>query len=197
MPATSQRLSASTVELDPARLVKISKRMSRALRHDPTRVGLTLDSGGWVDVDALLGALSITRAELDQVVAGNDKQRFAVVRDDDGVDRVRANQGHSVPVELDLMPADPPDLLFHGTGTAAWLSIQVSGIHRGGRHHVHLSPDIPTARRVGDRRGGPTVVITVDAARMARDGHVFFRSDNGVWLTDAVPAGYLHVPPAS
>ncbi|WP_117669124.1 RNA 2'-phosphotransferase [Micromonospora sp. MW-13] len=177
--------------MDHRAMVKLSKRISRALRHEPYRLGLAPDGAGWVPVDDLLAALRTGRAELDAVVAGNDKQRFAVERGPDGVERIRANQGHSIPVDLGLPPAVPPDRLHHGTGAAALDSIRATGLHRGGRHHVHLSPDVETARRVGARRGGQVVVLTVDAAAMARDGHVFHRSANGVWLTDAVPARYL------
>lgn len=165
--------------------------MSRALRHEPARVGLTPDGGGWVPVTDLLAGLRMTRAQLDAVVAGNDKQRFAVGHGPDGVERIRASQGHSIPVDLGLAPALPPAFLYHGTGRAALESILDTGLHRGGRHHVHLSSDVDTARRVGARRGGAVVVLTVDAAAMARDGHVFYRSDNGVWLTEAVPVDYL------
>ncbi|MFF5173580.1 RNA 2'-phosphotransferase [Micromonospora sp. NPDC000089] len=172
-------------------LVRLSKRMSLALRHEPARFGLRPDPGGWVPVADLLAALRIGRPALDQVVAGNDKQRFAVRRDADGVERIRANQGHSYPVDLGLAPEPPPTRLYHGTGPGALDSIRAGGLHRGGRHHVHLSPDVETARRVGARRGAEPVVLAVDAAGMARDGHVFYRSANGVWLTDAVPAAYL------
>lgn len=165
--------------------------MSKALRHSPDRAGLILDPAGWTPVDVLLAALRIDRAELDEVVAGNDKQRFAVERGTDGVLRIRANQGHSVPVDLGLPPATPPDLLYHGTSTGALESIRATGLHRGGRHHVHLSADTDTAYRVGARRAGRVVILTIDAAAMAADGHVFYRSANGVWLTDAVPASYL------
>jgi len=174
-----------------ARLVKLSKRMSKALRHDPGRVGLTLDEAGWVPLAALLSALGVSRADVDEVVAGNDKQRFTVARGPDGVERIRANQGHSVPVELGLTPASPPALLYHGTSATVLDSIRATGLNRGGRHHVHLSADEQTARRVGARRGGAIVILTVDAAAMARDGYAFFRSDNGVWLTDEVPPPYL------
>jgi putative RNA 2'-phosphotransferase len=177
--------------MDHRTMVSLSKRMSRALRHEPFRLGLTPDRAGWVPVDDLLAVLRIDRAQLDRVVAGNDKQRFAVERGPDGVDRIRANQGHSIPVELGLPAAVPPERLYHGTGADAAEAIRVGGLHRGGRHHVHLSADVETARRVGARRGGRVVVFTVDAAAMARDGHVFHRSANGVWLTDAVPARYL------
>jgi len=173
-------------------MVKISKRMSKALRHDPGRVGLTLDPAGWVPVETFLAAMRISRAELDEVVAGNDKQRFTVQVGPDGVERIRANQGHSVPVDLGLTPVPPPRVLYHGTSAAVLDSIRATGLHRGGRHHVHLSADTSTAHRVGARRAGPVVILTVDAAAMQRAGHEFYRSDNGVWLTDAVPPEYIH-----
>ncbi|MEU8264605.1 RNA 2'-phosphotransferase [Micromonospora sp. NPDC048999] len=172
-------------------LVRVSKQMSFALRHRPDRFGLTLDRAGWTPVADLLAALGITRAQLDVVVAGNDKQRFAVERGPDGADRIRANQGHSVPVELGLAPAPPPDRLFHGTSDSVLPAIRAEGLRRGRRHHVHLSPDVETARRVGSRRAGAVVVLTVNAAAMAHNGHVFYRSPNGVWLTDVVPPPYL------
>ncbi|MEU5940211.1 RNA 2'-phosphotransferase [Micromonospora sp. NPDC047548] len=177
--------------MDHRALVRLSKRMSLALRHRPGAFGLTPDGAGWVTVADLLTALRIGRADLDAVVAGNDKQRFAVERGADGVERIRASQGHSIPVDLQLEPTAPPERLYHGTGAAALDSIRATGLHRGGRHHVHLSPDVATARRVGARRGGAVVVLTVDAAAMAREGHAFYRSANGVWLTDAVPPAYL------
>jgi putative RNA 2'-phosphotransferase len=172
-------------------LTRLSKRLSRALRHDPAAAGLTLDAAGWIPVDALLAAMRIDRADLDAVVAGNDKRRFAVETGPDGVERIRASQGHSVPVDLGLTPATPPDLLYHGTGTTALASIRGTGLHCAARHHVHLSPDRETAHRVGARRRGPVAILTVDAAAMARDGHLFYRSANGVWLTDEVPPRYL------
>lgn len=177
--------------MDPARLVKLSKRISKVLRHDPGRVGLTLDAAGWTPVRELLAALRIERDELDAVVAGNDKQRFVVERGTDGIERIRANQGHSIPVRLGLDPVTPPDQLYHGTSAAAWSSIRATGLHRGTRHHVHLSVDRETAHRVGARRSGPVMIISVDAAAMHRAGHAFYRSANGVWLTDEVPPEYL------
>jgi len=165
--------------------------MSKALRHDPARLGLTLDAAGWVPLADLLAALGVDRETLDHVVETNDKKRFAVVRGPDGVERIRASQGHSVEVDLGLTPVTPPDRLYHGTGAAALDSIRATGINKGGRHHVHLSVDTATAQRVGARRGGAVAIVTVDAARMAADGHVFYRSDNGVWLVDEVPPTYL------
>jgi putative RNA 2'-phosphotransferase len=145
-------------------------------------------------VDALLAAsardrLPLTRAELEEVVARNDKQRFAF---DPTGRRIRANQGHSIPVELGLEPATPPAVLYHGTGHCAVESISRVGLSRMRRRHVHLSGDIPTARRVGARHGRPTV-FAVDAAAMHQAGHTFYRSPNGVWLVDSVPPQYLHL----
>jgi len=165
----------------------VSKRLSYVLRHQPGSVGLTLDDAGWLDVDALLAALHLTRAELEHVVATNDKQRFAF--DDTGT-RIRASQGHSRPVELGYRPEQPPDVLFHGTVERFLLAIRAEGLAPGRRHAVHLSADVDTARSVGGRRGRP-VVLRVDAAAMAAAGHTFTRSANGVWLTDTVPPAYL------
>ncbi|WP_262285591.1 RNA 2'-phosphotransferase [Micromonospora sp. MA102] len=180
--------------MDHRDLVRVSKRMSLALRHRPDLFQLTLDGAGWVPVADLLAALRITRADLDAVVAGNDKQRFAVVRGSDGVDRIRASQGHSVPVDLGLAPATPPDRLFHGTSAAVLPAIRAEGLRRARRHHVHLSPDEETARRVGARRSDAVVILTIDAAAMSANGYPFYRSANGVWLTDTVPPAYLTAP---
>lgn len=171
---------------------RASKRLAFVLRHDPTSVGLTLDRSGWADVPTLLRALAaagmtLTRVDLEHLVSGSDKQRFEL----DG-DRVRARQGHSIPVDLDLPEAVPPDVLFHGTPLINVSSILDHGLTRGSRHHVHLSPDVQTAERVGARRGAATVLV-VDASRMARDGFQFFITGNGVWLTDYVPAEYVRV----
>ncbi|MDL4771405.1 MULTISPECIES: RNA 2'-phosphotransferase [Thermomonosporaceae] len=178
--------------MDRRRLVKISKYLAKHLRHRPERIGLTLDGGGWADVDELLRRAAahgfpFTRAELEHVVARNDKRRYAF--DAAGL-RIRASQGHSVAVELDLPPSPPPPLLYHGTVQEALEAIHRDGLRRMDRHAVHLSPDRETARRVGARRGRP-VVLVVDAAGMAAAGHRFQVSANGVWLVDAVPAEYL------
>jgi putative RNA 2'-phosphotransferase len=170
-------------------VVRVSKRLSYVLRHHPESVGLTLDAAGWADVDELLAAVRLTRAELDHVVATNDKRRFTF--DDTGT-RIRASQGHSRQVELGYRPQRPPDVLFHGTVERFLAAILSEGLRPGRRHAVHLSPDVATARIVGARRGRP-VVLRVDAAAMAADGRQFTRSDNGVWLVDAVPPRYLAV----
>jgi putative RNA 2'-phosphotransferase len=170
-------------------VVRLSKRLSFVLRHRPDTVGLALDDAGWVDVDELLDALRLSRADLEQVVATNDKQRFAF---DESGTRIRASQGHSRSVDLGYPAERPPDELFHGTVGRFLPAILDEGLRPGRRHAVHLSADGATARVVGARRGRP-VVLRVDAAAMAADGHVFAHSDNGVWLVDAVPSGYLAV----
>ena len=175
-------------------VVRFSKFLSLVLRHDPGQIGLTLDSGGWVDVMTLLAVANqagfkITPAQLAEVVAQNDKQRFRF--SEDGT-RIRANQGHSVTVELGLTPQAPPTVLYHGTATRFLAAIQQEGLKPGSRQQVHLSADEATASKVGARHGKPVVLI-VNSAQMAADGYAFYRADNGVWLTDKVPPVYLHV----
>ncbi|MDQ0749709.1 putative RNA 2'-phosphotransferase [Streptomyces africanus] len=179
--------------MDERRTVKVSKYLSKHLRHQPERIGLALDEGGWVEIDTLIAAATahgfpFTRAELDHVVATNDKRRFAV----EGT-RIRASQGHSVEVDLGLPTATPPAYLYHGTVARNLDAIRAEGLRPMDRHAVHLSPDRETATRVGARRGRP-VVLAVVAAAMHRDGHVFRVSANGVWLTEAVPPRYLRFP---
>jgi putative RNA 2'-phosphotransferase len=178
--------------MDQQRLVRVSKYLSKHLRHQPQRLGLELEAGGWVPIGDLLQAcarnhFAVTRAELDEVVRGNDKQRFSI--DPTGM-LIRANQGHSVEIDLQLEPATPPAVLYHGTGQGSVSPIQQDGLKKMARHHVHLSPDLETAIRVGRRHGKP-VVFTVDCEAMLRDGFIFFRSDNGVWLVEGVPPQYL------
>lgn len=178
--------------MEPQRLATISKFLSKHLRHAPERLGLILDPGGWVGVEALLAACAadrfpVGRDELEAVVATSDKQRFSF---DPTNSRIRANQGHSAAVDLQLDPVAPPDVLYHGTTAGAADPIERTGLSKMTRHHVHLSADVATARAVGARRGAP-VVFTIDAAAMARSGFAFFRSANGVWLVDSVPPEYL------
>lgn len=178
--------------MDAKRMVRVSKFLSRHLRHAPEDLGLRLDPAGWVPVADLLQAMAergrpLTRAELDEVVAHNDKQRFAY---DDSGTRIRASQGHTVPVDLGYVDAVPPAVLYHGTVPAALDAILRDGLRPMDRHDVHLSADVATATRVGARRGRP-VVLAVDTAAMTADGHRFRRSANGVWLTAEVPPGYL------
>jgi putative RNA 2'-phosphotransferase len=178
--------------MDDEQLTRRSKYLSKHLRHQPERLGLTLGPGGWVPVVDLLAActragVSISRDDLDEVVARNSKQRFSF--DPTGA-LIRANQGHSVEVDLQLPPATPPDVLYHGTGERSAAAILRDGLLRMNRHHVHLSVDIPTARAVGARHGRP-VIFQIDAAAMAGSGHAFACSANGVWLVEHVPADYL------
>jgi putative RNA 2'-phosphotransferase len=175
--------------------VRLSRRMSLVLRHRPESAGLTLDANGWVPVADFLAALRISRAELDPVVEFNDKSRFALAVGADGVERIRASQGHSrrVAVDLDLPPADPPPILYHGTPRENHDAIMRDGLRPRSRHHVHLSEDVPTALKVGRRRSADVVVFTVAAGAMADSGHVFHRSANGVWLTSVVPPTHLSV----
>ena len=175
-----------------SRLVRVSKFLSLVLRHQPARIGIELDRAGWVDVSVLLAAcrahdFPVTLEELGAVVRENDKQRFAF--NEDGT-RIRASQGHSVSIELGYAPLAPPPVLYHGTAMRLLASIRECGLLKGGRHHVHLSADAATAAKVGARHGKPHV-IEVESGRMHADGYEFYRSDNGVWLTEHVPAKYL------
>ena len=172
--------------------IRTSKFLSLILRHEPERVGLELDEAGWVGVDELLAAVnrhgeSLTLEQLKHVVATNDKKRFAF--SDDGK-RIRASQGHSVEMELQYEPQVPPEFLYHGTPQRFVESIRATGLNKGERHHVHLSPDPQTASKVGQRRGRP-VVLTIRSGEMHRQGHIFYRSANGVWLVDHVPPQFI------
>jgi putative RNA 2'-phosphotransferase len=181
-------------DMENNRVVQISKTMSKALRHKPQSLGLQLSLSGWVSVDALLEAFnrkgfSLTRAELEEVVALNDKQRFAF---DETKQNIRASQGHSVPVELGLVALEPPEFLFHGTTTQSVEAILKTGLEKMRRHHVHLSADTQTALRVGSRHG-QAVILKIFALELHRAGHEFFCSQNGVWLAEAVPPQFLEV----
>lgn len=172
-----------------------SKFLSLVLRHEPQRIGITLDASGWVEVDDLLTAcgqhgLPMQRPELEQVVAMNEKKRFAFSEDGR---RIRASQGHSVDVELGYVPQTPPRQLFHGTATRFIDSIRAAGLRKAERRHVHLSIDRETAEQVGKRHGKPAV-LTIDAATLAARGQKFFVSENGVWLTDDVPVEFIGFP---
>jgi putative RNA 2'-phosphotransferase len=177
------------------RLIRVSKYLAKYLRHSPQELGLTLRPGGWVPVDDLLAATEahgfpISYDELVECVETNDKRRFAF---DVSGEMIRANPGHSVEVDLQLEERQPPEVLYHGTVERFLPAILAEGLEKGKRHHVHLSNDVETARKVGARRGKP-VVLQVDAGGMHRAGHTFFLSANGVWLTDSVPPAYLSTP---
>ncbi|MGQ3215182.1 MAG: RNA 2'-phosphotransferase [Shinella sp.] len=170
----------------------ISKFLSLVLRHEPQSIGIELDAGGWVSVDDLIvqarrAGVDIDDDALRTVVAESDKKRFTLSAD--GA-RIRAAQGHSVAVDLDLVPAVPPEILFHGTAIASLEAILREGLTPQGRQKVHLSADMETAVKVGQRHGKP-MVLAVAAGRMQADGLTFWQADNGVWLTDAVPSAYL------
>ncbi|MBW4620161.1 MAG: RNA 2'-phosphotransferase [Cyanosarcina radialis HA8281-LM2] len=180
--------------MNDSRLVKISKYLSKHLRHSPERIGLELAEGGWVEVEELLSAcrkheFKISLEELNEVVSKNDKKRFSF---DATRTRIRANQGHSVEVDLQLEPVDPPDVLYHGTGERSVKLILTTGLEKMSRHHVHLSKDIATAKAVGMRHGRPAI-FTVDARAMSEADYLFYCSDNGVWLVDRVPPEYLQL----
>lgn len=172
-------------------LASAGKFISLVLRHRPDAIGLTLDAAGWAEIDALIrlsqGHRPLTRALIEAVVASNDKQRFAI--SEDGL-RIRARQGHSIEVALGLAPLQPPEELFHGTATRCLASIRREGLDKRTRRHVHLSADAQTAANVGARHGTPAV-LRIRAGGMAAAGHLFYRSENGVWLTDAVPPQFI------
>jgi putative RNA 2'-phosphotransferase len=182
--------------MNTKKLKGISKRLSLHLRHAPEKIGITLESDGWVEVDPLLGALKdhglvLSHDELRDVVAHNDKQRFAF--DETGT-RIRASQGHSVEVELNLPIATPPARLYHGTVERFLEAILREGLRPMQRHDVHLSAAVETASAVGARRGKP-VILEVGAQAMTGAGHEFRISANGVWLTAAVPPEFLRPLP--
>ncbi|MGS0891045.1 RNA 2'-phosphotransferase [Burkholderia stagnalis] len=178
---------------NPTALADISKYLSYLLRHQPQAIGLQLDAEGWADIDALIDGAArhgrqLDRETIETVCATSDKKRFAI--SDDGL-RIRAVQGHSTPAVQRRYPAvQPPDVLYHGTATRFLDMIRALGLNAGARHHVHLSPDRQTAITVGSRYGTPAL-LAVDAQRMHHQGHAFFVAENGVWLTETVPAEFL------
>lgn len=173
----------------------LSKFMSLVLRHKPDTIGLTLDKNGWADVSGLIEKMNAhgnpaTREDVQYVIDNNDKKRY--VLSEDGK-RIRAAQGHSLDVELDLKKEVPPFKLYHGTVEKFIPAIREGGLLKMNRHHVHLSKDEATALNVGGRRGKP-LILEIAARHMHTDGHVFYLSDNGVWLTDSVPTTYISFP---
>lgn len=176
----------------PVNDTQLSKFLSFVLRHQPDAIGLSLDQQGWASVEDLIARANtagtqFSREELLRVVETSDKKRFSL--SDDG-QRIRAAQGHSVSVELGLSPQAPPGVLYHGTATRFVASILAGGLTPQTRQHVHLSMDEATARRVGQRHGEPAI-FRVEAGLMHAKGFKFFIADNGVWLTDHVPAEFL------
>ncbi|MBP3955003.1 RNA 2'-phosphotransferase [Gemmata sp. G18] len=180
--------------MDEKKRIRLSKFVSKVLRHEPDSIGITLEPGGWVPIVDLLSGLTkagtqTSREELNAVVANCEKQRFAF---DETATKIRANQGHSTEVDLQLEEAEPPAELFHGTAHNTVPVILRDGLLKMARHHVHLSADTTTAAKVGQRHGKP-VVLVVDTAKMRADGHIFYRSANGVWLVEHVAPEYLRV----
>ncbi|MBI3134558.1 MAG: RNA 2'-phosphotransferase [Bacteroidetes bacterium] len=171
---------------------EISKFLSLVLRHQPEKIGITMDANGWVNVDELIQKCARRKQffdfeKLEEVVATNDKQRFAFNED---YTKIRANQGHSVKIDLLLQPTEPLEYLYHGTVDKFMAAIKVEGLQKMSRTHVHLSKDLETAIKVGSRRGKP-IILTIRAGEMHRNGHLFYLSGNGVWLCDNVPAQYI------
>ena len=173
-------------------LKSTSKFISLILRHKPEVIGITLDEHGWADVDELISGIAKDRPfdmdMLEEVVRTDEKQRYSFNEDKT---LIRANQGHSIPVDVELERKTPPDILWHGTGEKYTASIDALGLIPKSRLYVHLSSDAETAKKVGSRHGRP-VIYTVDSGQMAANGYEFYLSVNGVWLTKKVPVKYLN-----
>lgn len=180
--------------MNKSQQITLSKTLSYWLRHKPEKIGLTLEKDGWVDVSELIekakSEIYITLDDLKQVVTDNDKQRFSFSED---MKNIRCNQGHTTEVDIKFKKVVPPVVLYHGTVDKFLDSIKKQGLTKQKRHHVHLSKDKEVATNVGSRRGKP-VVLEIDCKAMLADGHEFFISDNGVYLTDSVPFKYIKVP---
>ena len=170
-------------------LIKTSKFISLILRHKPEEIGITLDEHGWANVKELLAGLNIDMTTLEQIVSTDDKQRYSFNEDKT---LIRANQGHSIPVDVELKETQPPEILWHGTGVKYECGIFNSGLMPKSRLYVHLSSDVETAVKVGARHG-EVLLLRVDAKHMYQDGYKFYLSKNGVWLTKYVPIEYLSV----
>lgn len=178
--------------LNEKQITSISKFLSLVLRHQPETIGIELDQNGWTDVDILLKksnsyGIQLDNETLKNIVETNSKKRFAF---NETFDRIRASQGHSVEIELGYTSQKPPEILFHGTGEKSVQSILDTGLQKQNRQQVHLSADLETAIKVGQRHGKP-IVFKVLAEQMFNDKFEFFISDNGVWLTDNVATKYL------
>lgn len=172
--------------------VKLGRFLSLVLRHNPSAAGITLDEHGWADVEKLLVGVNRTGRKIDmstleRIVRENNKQRYSF---NENHTKIRANQGHSVQVDVELREVEPPRYLYHGTASRFLPAIQAEGIRKMSRQYVHLSGDFETAMAVGRRHGIP-VVVTIDAAAMARDGVSFYRAENGVWLCGHVEPKYF------
>jgi len=170
------------------KLNRISKYLSFILRHKPEAINLKLDEKGWADIDEIIlktKKFSLNRKLIEKVVLEDNKQRYII----DG-DKIRANQGHSINVDLELKPQIPPKILYHGTATRFIDSIMKTGLKTQNRQYVHLSKDLKTAKNVGSRHG-KVVILNIDTVSMLEDGFEFYVSENGVWLTNHVPVKYI------
>lgn len=171
---------------------KLSKFLSLILRHKPETINIKLNKNGWANVPEILRGMKIDFATLEKVVAENDKQRFSFNEDKT---KIRANQGHSVKVDVELVEKIPPEILYHGTIEKNLKNISAQGLLKMNRLYVHLSADIETAKKVAARRIGNAVIFKVAARQMYDDGFKFFQSANGVWLVETVPPQYLSTIP--
>lgn len=177
------------------RRTRTSKFLSYILRHHPKEIGLTLDAGGWADVETLVASARrhgrpLDRALVEEVVRHDSKERFSLSRD--GA-KIRANYGHSVDVDLGIEASVPPEELYHGTAARFTDAIRREGLRPGSRQYVHLSPDAETARAVGARHGRP-VVLTIRSRELHTRGQCFYRAEGGTWLTDRVPVSHIRFP---
>ena len=172
-------------------LTKVSKYISLILRHKPETIGISLDEHGWANVKDLIDGVNKTHKldmkMLEEIVATDDKQRYSFNEDKT---MIRANQGHSIDVDVELEEAVPPEMLWHGTGVKYMKSIDTEGLIPKSRLYVHLSTDPNTAMDVGKRHGAP-MIYCIDALKMYEDGYKFYKSKNGVWLTKHVPTEYF------
>ncbi|WP_324281761.1 RNA 2'-phosphotransferase [Cyanobacterium aponinum UTEX 3221] len=172
--------------------IKKSKILSLILRHQPEYIDIKLDEKGWVSINELLSGcekkgIKISREEIEEIVKTNDKKRFTICK---YTDKIKANQGHSINVSLNLKCANPPDILYHGTTIKFKDSIIKQGLLKMNRHHVHLSSDIETAKKVGSRHG-KVMILVIDTKKMTEDGYKFYLSENNIWLVDQVPSIYF------
>lgn len=173
---------------------RISVFISLVLRHKPEAAGITLDEHGWADVEELLSGINrsgrkINMSLLEEIVRTDKKQRYRFSEDKT---LIRANQGHSVPVDVELEEKEPPEFLYHGTADRSIKAIMIEGLKPMSRLYVHLSQDMETAKKVGKRHGNP-VLLKVRSGQMSRDGIKFYLSENGVWLVKGVEAKYFNV----
>lgn len=174
-------------EIEKTREKEISKKLSYVLRHKPDSIGIQLDEQGWTEITMLIEKLNISRLDLEYVVSNNSKQRFSISNN-----KIRANQGHSIKVNLELSNKIPPNELYHGTTYENYKRIKIHGLLKMNRNHVHLSNDIVIAKQVGSRHGSP-IILKIDCEQMVKEGIKFFLSDNGVWLTEYVMSKFITI----